>query len=103
MSGKYMADMWLALASIDLLRRQWQDVRRKFNRDAERQGTLHLFERDYSDDEAAVESIDLTLPREAMQNFATRLDSRMVVMVTAVAGIAGASGGVIGAVLTASK
>lgn len=91
----YMADVWLAQAAIEVRRREWDDERRRFNNRIADNQVAKLFRADASDDEQSIDRIDLALARDALAQSSARLDTRTMV-VTALAGIAGVLGAVLG-------
>ncbi|WZH51524.1 MAG: hypothetical protein PIR53_16055 [Nocardioides alkalitolerans] len=96
------ADVWLASAVVETMRREWNEERRRFREYREKDAFTKLFSMDSSDDELAVESIDMSLARQALTHTSSRLDTRMMVFVTALAGCAGLIGAVSGGVLGAT-
>ncbi|SDU82574.1 hypothetical protein SAMN04488563_6439 [Jiangella alkaliphila] len=98
---KAMADIWLGLAAIGFINRQWSEDRRRFTEQIdEGEGKLRpLFDQDSTDDLAAIDTMDLSLAREALDYSSARLDSRSMVAVTALAGLAGLLGALLGAAL----
>lgn len=91
--------LWLALSSIERLRRDWTEVYLFFKRTIEEDGRELLFLSDYADEVERVESLDLALLRAGAEEVAGRLDNRTLTSVTALAGVAGAAaGGIVGAI-----
>lgn len=94
-----ISQVWIILANIEGLRREWERFKLEFERRAKQHGRQLLFARDYTDEVARVQALDLGLMRDGVQELAERLDSRALLRVTAVAAIAGAiAGGVVGGV-----
>jgi hypothetical protein len=96
---RQMADVWLASAGIEVMRRDWDEERRRFKGYIDGKPLAALFASDFSDDEAAIDSIDLTLARDALSHSSGRLDTRTLALVTALAGAAGLLGAAVGAVV----
>jgi hypothetical protein len=88
-----IARMWLTLANIEQLRREWGTLRFSFESTSNERGKRRLFERDYADEVDRVQSLDLELMRAAVQEMAERLDSRALLRVTAIAAVLGAIAG----------
>jgi hypothetical protein len=97
-----MAHLWLLAADIENLRRGWDEDRRRFHDLAETNAIGLLFEEDQSDDEIAIDTLDLTLAREALDDNASRLDSRRIAAATALAAAAALVGAILGAILGAT-
>ena len=94
-SNRLIAQVWRALANIELLRRGWAGERFDFEGDVTERGLSDLYVRDHADDASRIESLDLDLMRAAVESAAERLDKRALVTVTGVAAIAGALAGAI--------
>jgi hypothetical protein len=97
-SNRSIAQVWRALAIIELLRRQWTAKRFDFEKLVAERGLGKLFVRDHADEPSRIESLELDLMRAAVESASERLDKRALVTVTGVAAIAG---GVAGAVFGA--
>jgi hypothetical protein len=98
-SHRLIARVWLALAGIETLRRQWSADRFSFEDGLDTRGQATLFKLDYADEVDRVASLDLELMRSGVQEAAGRLDSGALLRVTAIAAVAGAvTGGLVGAV-----
>lgn len=94
-----IARVWMGLAYIESLRREWTRYRLEFERGSNKRGRYRLFARDYADEVDRVKSLDPELMRSGVQEMAERLDSRALLRVTAIAAVAGAvAGGVVGAI-----
>jgi hypothetical protein len=99
--AKYLiACLWLAMASIEVLQQRFAEVRRRYEDVSSKWAVPELFETDLKADEAEVESIDAQFARAAIEYKSTRIDSRVVVIATIIAGIAGGLLGLFGALLT---
>jgi len=94
-----MADVWLASAAIEGLRREWDEERRRFKDKIQGPSIAPLFQLDFADDESAIDSIDMSLARDALAHSSSRLDTRTMVLVTAFVGLAGLIGAILGAAL----
>lgn len=93
----FIARVWIVLANIEALRREWERFRLEFEGRARLRGREKMFVKDYADEVDRVQSLDLDLMRAGVQEIAERLDSRALMRVTAVAAIAGAvAGGIVG-------
>jgi hypothetical protein len=94
-----IARIWIILANIEALRREWDRFRLDFESGAQEYGRERLFALDYADEVDRVRSLNLELMRSGVQELAERIDSRALLRVTAVAAIAGAvAGGVVGGI-----
>ncbi|MET8908220.1 hypothetical protein [Micromonospora sp. NPDC004551] len=94
-----IAILWLLLARLEAVRRDWFADRRKLGESTSGAGNEVLFDLDKSDDDDAVTSQDFTFIRSAIQQSATRFDTRTMALATAAGGIAGFVGAILGAVL----
>jgi hypothetical protein len=94
-SRQRISEVWLCLANIELLRREWDELRLKFEESAEEGGRGRIFERDHSGEVGAVGNLDLNLISGSAQEAAERLDNRALLVVTGVAAVSGALGGAV--------
>lgn len=94
-SNRFIAQLWLALSIIELLRRRWMSDRQRFEDDVAERGLNVLYARDHADDASQIESLGLDLMRSAVEDAAERLDRRALVTVTGVAAIAGGLAGAV--------
>ena len=86
-----LAGLWLSLANLEDVRRQWEDLRRDFEEpDAE---YMPLFAIDYSDDVAAVQSFEVSHFDATVEQISRNLDNRAVVMATVGGALAGGLAG----------
>lgn len=94
-----LSDVWLAVARTEQYRREWQEHRLRFLDTSKRANVQALFEIDRADDDSAINSMDLTLIREALEHAGNRLDANMLSLVTGLAAGGGIFGGVVGALV----
>jgi hypothetical protein len=97
-SRQRISSIWLAMASIEQLRREWEEVRRHFERAANHRGMDKLFETDHAGESEDVDKLDLAPVSAAVQEAAERMDNRALLVVTGVAAVAGAIGGAVAGV-----
>jgi hypothetical protein len=96
-SAELIAILWLLLARLETLRRDWFGYRRALA-DATASNAL-LFEIDKVDDDEAVTTQDFSFINSAIQQSANRLDTRTIALVTAAGGIMAIVGAILGALL----
>jgi len=98
-SRRLIARVWLTLSNLEALQRRWQNTLFQFEEQLDERGLRPLFELDYADEVAGVKSLDPGLLRSGVQEAAKQLDSRVLVTVTAIAGVAGGlAGALVGAI-----
>lgn len=99
LSRELVSRVWAALANIERLHRQWDQIRFRFDDLAKEGDRELLFVGDYADEVDRVSSFDPDLMRSAVQEIGTRLDNRALLLVTGVGLVAGAiAGGVVGGI-----
>ncbi|MGW4151971.1 hypothetical protein ACWEDF_02280 [Micromonospora chersina] len=96
-----IALLWLAFAQIEATRRDWSEMRRRLEDAAARYGTGCLFETDRLDDDGAIESLDLSFIKAAVEQSAARQDSQTMASATALGALAATFGAIAGAIATA--
>lgn len=94
----YLARLWLALGSLERLRRLWGRDATSFRRGADEQDLVALFTVDTSDEVTFVEKLDLRLVEASVEHAEDRLSSNTLALATIGGGVAGA---LAAAVLTA--
>jgi hypothetical protein len=94
-SRRKISEVWLCLTNIELLRRELDELRFKFEESAKERGSGRLYERDHSGEVEAVENLDPNLVSGSAQEAAERLDNRALLLVTGVAAVSGAVGGAV--------
>lgn len=99
-SRRLIAKMWLELAVIERLRREWDALRFSFEEAAGQRGREGLFALDYADEVDRVERLDAGLMRAGVEHAAARLDTGAMVSMTGVAAVAGAVAGALVAAAT---
>ncbi len=88
-----LASLWLSIASMEMLRRLWEDRRRSFEDTAQEDELEALFAVDQKEDVAVIESLRLDYMESAVEQVASRLDSRANVTATLGGALAGAAAG----------
>jgi hypothetical protein len=94
-----IASLWLALAGLETLRRDWEMARLQFQDGADKRGLNLFYDIDRKNDDNYVEGIKLDFIRSAIEQQSSRLDNHMVAMVTAVGGVAALVGALAGGAL----
>lgn len=97
--ARILADLWVAVSQVEMHKRDWDELRRRFHERASKNKIETLFPLDYSDDETAVDSLDLSLVRSALEDASTRLDSRRLTMATGLTAAAAVAGALLGSVV----
>ncbi|MFF4992320.1 hypothetical protein ACFY19_34440 [Streptosporangium saharense] len=95
-----IAILWLVLADVEALRRDWLQNRRTLLNSLAKPLNEHLYDRDRSDDDDSVMSQDLSFIRAAIEQAAVRSDTRMVAIATIYGALGGMVGGLIGGLLS---
>ena len=95
-----IACLWLAMASIELLQHRFADMRRNYGDSVSEWAVPELFDGDLKSDESSVEMVDAQFARAAVEYKSTRIDTRLVVIATTIAGLAGGLLGLFGALIT---
>jgi len=90
---RLISQVWLTLGNIEMLRREWEDFRFRFERFAVERELGTLFHRDHAGEVERVEKLDTGLVSASVQEVANRLDNRALLVATAVAAVSGAVGG----------
>lgn len=93
-----MSELWVALVEIDTRRRSWADAERHLTDLCEQEG-LGGSDTLKDVDQRAVESIDVGLLRDTIQELSARREGRMLVTVTLVGAVAALIGTLAGALL----
>jgi hypothetical protein len=89
-----IAGLWLSMSNIEMLSRQWNDVREEFEEGLNDNNLQVIFSRDYLKEKSKIESIDLGHFEATIDQVAARFDNRAVILAT----VGGAlSGGLAGA------
>lgn len=91
------SDLWLCMANIDLLMRQIAESEFDLTRSFDDEKSQGLFMKDLQRDMDALKRIDLGFARSAVEQSASRRDSRTVAASTILGALAGAVAGAIGA------
>jgi hypothetical protein len=86
-----LAGLWLSLANVESLRRDWEESRRNF--EGPRAHYMAIFEADYSNDVAAIESLEVGHLDATIEQISGNLDNRALLMATVVGALAGALAG----------
>ncbi len=95
---KLVSGIWLAAARHEALLTEWHEFHDDFTKSVEERSTRPMFEADFDSDERAVQRQDLGFITNAVSHTASRLDARLVAIVTLVAAL----GGIVGALLAAA-
>lgn len=85
-----VARIWLVMANIETLRRQWEHARTGLSGQPD---SLLLFDTDYANDAESVTSLQLEPVAETVNQVAVGLDNRMVVAATGWGAVAGGVAG----------
>jgi hypothetical protein len=86
-----LAGLWLSLANVESLRREWQDSRRTFEGNDDEY--MAIFEVDYSNDVAVIESLEVGHLNATIEQISRNLDNRALLFATVVGALAGALAG----------
>ncbi|GMA91925.1 hypothetical protein [Homoserinibacter gongjuensis] len=95
-----IASLWLAMARVEVLQQRYSETRRRFDDRLTRWTIPQLFDLDLKADEASVGQIDPQFARAAVENRSLRIDTRVLIISTVVAGLTGGLLGLIAALLT---
>jgi hypothetical protein len=93
----YLTRLWLALGSIERLRRKWSEEQLNFSERAAEADIEPLFIIDGADEAASIRAIDLRLVEAAVEHASSRLDSTALAWATAGGAVAG---GIVAALIT---
>ena len=99
--AELIASLWLAFARIEAVKRDWSDHRRRLHESIEEHRIESVFVRDQADDEAAVNNMELSFIKAAVEQSATRMDSRTMATITAASAGFALVGALLGAIATA--
>lgn len=91
------SDLWLCMANIDLLMRRIAESQFDLAQSFGNEKSQALFKQDLQRDQDALKRIDLGFARSAVEQSATRRDSRTVAVSTVLGALAGALAGAVGA------
>ena len=86
----YLARLWLALGTLERLRRAWRDDYLSFLRSIEEEHVQDLFTIDSYEEVRMIDELDLSLIESAVQHADDRLSSNILALATAGGAIAGA-------------
>lgn len=95
-----IASLWLSLASLEALRRDWLDYRRRLLSTIEEHRLEGLFDVDLGDDDAAITSQDLSFIRAAVEQTSIRFDTRLLALATLFGAVGALIGAIIGGILS---
>ena len=87
-SRKALSTLWLLIASIEAMRAQWNDRKHYFDSDPD--DTRPVFENDASNDDRAIQGIDVASYQRALEHASARLDATGLTRATLLGGAAGA-------------
>ena len=85
-----IASLWLAMASMDILQRNFNEIYREFQSSVSRHGSPRLYEIDLQPDTADVENLEPQFARAAVEHKSARLDNHGVVLATVIGAVGGA-------------
>lgn len=88
---RILAGLWLSLANVESQRRIWEDSRR--NLEGSHLEYMAMFEVDYSNDVAMIESLEVGHLDATIEQVSQNLDNRALLMATVVGALAGALAG----------
>ncbi|MBP1137342.1 hypothetical protein JOE31_003574 [Arthrobacter sp. PvP023] len=98
--GKAIAELWIAMSSIEATRRDWVQHRLGFLGSADSQGRLALYDIDRTDDDVVIQSLNLDFIRSAVEQKSRAIDNKSIALATIAGAIAAALGGVAGAIMS---
>ncbi|MEU1888323.1 hypothetical protein ABZ491_22895 [Micromonospora rifamycinica] len=98
---RLIALLWFAFARIEAIKRDWLEARRALEDAISNHNIEPIFSTDRADDDAAVASLELSFIKAAVEQSATRMDSRLVANVTAIGAVFALVGALLGALATA--
>lgn len=91
------AQTWVCMTGIELMLRKWKELKNDFSDAATEHSCMPVYETDYTDDVAIIESIDLSRLESMSTQVESRLDNRLISIATAGGAI---SGGITGALVS---
>ncbi|MFJ6561774.1 hypothetical protein ACIQMV_18265 [Streptomyces sp. NPDC091412] len=87
------AQTWVCMTGIEVTLRNWKELKNDFFGAAKENSCMPIFETDYSDEVAMIESIDLSRLESMSTQVESRLDNRLVSIATAGGAVSGAIAG----------
>jgi hypothetical protein len=99
-SKRLISMIWLAMANIEALRRDWLVWRRRLDDSSKSRGRDSIHDIDRKDDDLAVESMDIAFLRAAVEQRSGRIDNREIVLVTFASAVVAAAVALVTALLT---
>jgi len=87
---KIASSLWIAMARIETMQRDWHDRKRNFDYYAKRDGVEAFFDIDRKDDDDVVKAVTTDFVRAAVEHRAARSDNRVIVWATVFGGLGGA-------------
>ncbi|WP_159576526.1 hypothetical protein [Microbacterium sp. 8M] len=97
-----IGSIWIAMARIERLRRDWLQQQRRFSDAATLYGRQVLFDIDRIDDEVAVSAMDTGFAKAAVEHKSARRDSKVIVWATVGGGVAGGAVALLAAALSSA-
>ncbi|QKW12402.1 hypothetical protein [Verrucosispora sp. NA02020] len=99
-ASQLIALLWLSFAQIEASKRDWSELHRRLEDAVNRYETGSLFERDRLDDDGAIQSLDLSFIKAAVEQSAARQDTYDMASKTALGAAAALIGAIAGAIAT---
>jgi hypothetical protein len=93
-----IANLWLGMSSIEVLRRDWADTARHLNDASRDAGRADLYSDDRKDDDASIAALDIAFVRAAVEQKASQFDNRIIAWAT----LAGAAAAIVATLIAAS-
>ncbi|GGS50272.1 hypothetical protein [Streptomyces cinerochromogenes] len=87
------AQTWVCMTGIEVMLRKWKEVKTDFSDGAKENSCMPIFETDYFDEVAIIESIDLSRLESMSTQVESRLDNRLISIATAGGAVSGAVAG----------
>ena len=88
-----VAGLWLSLANVEALRRRWEERRRGFESDIAESEIRPLFAKDYTNDAATVDSLEIEHLDSMINQMSSSLDNRAIMVATVGGALAGGLAG----------
>lgn len=98
--SEIIAELWIAMSSIEAARRDWVQRRLGFLGAADSRGRLALYDTDRKDDDVVIQSLNLDFIRSAVEQKSRTIDNKSIALATIAGALAAALGGVAGAVMS---
>ncbi len=95
--------LWLAMARIETMQREWHDSQRYFNYYSSADKVEAFFDIDRKDDDDAANAVTTDFVRAAVEHRSIRRDNRVIVWATILGGSAGAVAAVVASLITAGR